>query len=154
MKSIRRRRGEQGNQLIELALILPLLLLMALMVGEGAQVLRAHIVINNAAREGARFSVQPENDCITATAPGTCISAIQGVVITYAANNGITLTPGNVTVNQTMVIPAVPADLQASQVTVTYAFPLAYLPPFMGAFFGGTPPTVPMVGQAEFRNMY
>src|SRR5512146_887418 len=128
MKPIRRRTGESGSQLVELALILPILVFMSLMVSEGAGIVRAHIVLNNAAREGARFSSLPENHCALAPNAATCTAALQNVAVSYAGNNGITLPAGNVTVSQTQVIPVGATVVTGSLVSVTYQYSLTFLP--------------------------
>ncbi|MFB3916598.1 MAG: TadE/TadG family type IV pilus assembly protein [Terriglobales bacterium] len=50
------RSKERGTQVAEFAVALPLLLFLVLLVTEGAGVIRAHQVLNNIAREGARFA--------------------------------------------------------------------------------------------------
>jgi Flp pilus assembly protein TadG len=50
------RSRERGTQIAEFAVALPLLLFLVLLVTEGAGVIRAHQVLNNIAREGARFA--------------------------------------------------------------------------------------------------
>ncbi|MHB1319481.1 MAG: TadE/TadG family type IV pilus assembly protein [Anaerolineae bacterium] len=47
---------ERGANLVELALILPLLLLLVAAVADFGRAFNSYIVINNAAREGARFA--------------------------------------------------------------------------------------------------
>ena len=48
------RTRQRGTQLLEFAIALPLLLLLFFVVTEGAGLVRAHQVLNNAAREGSR----------------------------------------------------------------------------------------------------
>ena len=50
------RFGERGTQLIEFAIVLPLIVLLALIVAEGANMFRVYELVANAAREGARLS--------------------------------------------------------------------------------------------------
>jgi hypothetical protein len=117
---------------------------MALVVSEGAGFIRAHQVMNNAAREGARFSVQPENSGNPA--------AVVPVVVSYATENGVPISDANVTVDQTLYIPTPSGiSISASRVTVTYAYPLTYLPGLSGF---GVPATIPLTAYAEFRNFY
>lgn len=144
MRRTDRRRRQRGTQIVELAIALPLMALMVFMIVEGADFIRVHQVINNAAREGARFSVLPENSGQAA--------AIQSVVVTYANNNGVALTTGNVNVNQGAVIPTASGiGMLGSQVTVTYPYTLKYLPSLPGFSGSGT---VSLQGSAEFRNFY
>lgn len=49
----RKRHGERGQAVVEIALVLPILLLIAMIGVAGAQLLEESIVIRNAAREGA-----------------------------------------------------------------------------------------------------
>jgi Flp pilus assembly protein TadG len=144
MRPTERRRRQRGTQIVELAIALPLIALIVFMIVEGADFIRVHQVINNAAREGARFSVLPENSGHT--------GAIQSVVVTYANNNGVALTTANVTVNQGAVIPTASGiGMLASQITVTYPYTLKYLPSLSGFAGSGT---VTLQGAAEFRNFY
>ncbi|MCZ7572252.1 MAG: pilus assembly protein [Ardenticatenaceae bacterium] len=54
-------RGEQGQDLVEYALILPLLLLLLLGIMEFGIVIFSYDTIANAAREGARVGIIPAN---------------------------------------------------------------------------------------------
>jgi Flp pilus assembly protein TadG len=56
---LRRGRGSRGAELIELALVLPILLLMFAATVDFALMFQRYLVINNAAREGARIAVLP-----------------------------------------------------------------------------------------------
>ncbi len=138
------RRRERGSQILEMALVTPLLLFIALMVIEGGGMIRQHQILNNAAREGAHFAIFPENQGQTA--------AIQQAVVTYAANNGVTITAGEVTVNQ-----AVPMQLPSgvwtmtSRVVVAHPYTFRYLPRLPGFRVANT---VNVTGWAQFRNFY
>jgi hypothetical protein len=56
---LRRGRSERGAELIELALVLPILLLMFAAVMDFALMFQRFLVVSNAAREGARIAVLP-----------------------------------------------------------------------------------------------
>src|SRR5512138_3707625 len=90
------RRRERGSQIVELAIALPLLTLMAMMVAEGSALLQAHQVINNAAREGARLSALPENN--------GGVAEVQNAVVSYAAQNGVPIAAANVAVDQGLLV--------------------------------------------------
>jgi Flp pilus assembly protein TadG len=141
---------------LELALVLPLLLFMAMLVSEGSDFIRVHQVLNNAAREGAKFSSMLENDCSQATTPANCVTAIRNVVVQYASNNHVTIAnPGtNIVVNQAAnrVVPAgTTAGFYTSKVTVTYSYPIIYLKIAPGFTI---PDSILLVGSSEFRNFY
>ncbi|HXE89933.1 MAG TPA: TadE/TadG family type IV pilus assembly protein [Terriglobales bacterium] len=151
MRSTQWQSRERGTQIVEMAVALPLLLFMALVVIEGASLVRTHQVLNNAAREGARFSIILTNKDNPATGfNGT--NAIKDRVVAYAAANGVTITRSNVTINQCALITS-PSGLtySTSLVVVQLNYTLRYLPriPFTSA-----PTTVPLAGRAQFRNFY
>jgi Flp pilus assembly protein TadG len=164
-------RKTRGTQVVELAVVLPLLLFLSLAVSEGAYMIRVHQVLNNAAREGARLAVQQENynpaapltNCATVTA-GTSNAALCQAVISYAHNNGITPGSGanqcngaaaanglNVTINQNYSIPSAAggSTLSGTQVTVICPYNLSFLPRLPS--FGVTG-TVNLKGNVVFRN--
>jgi Flp pilus assembly protein TadG len=144
MRRTKKKRGEKGAMLMELALLLPLLVLIVMLVLEGSHLVRTHQVLNNAAREGVRLSVQPENQGGTGD--------ITTEVINYAAQNGVPLTAGNVIVNQSALITTPSGvSISASQVTVTYSYNVSYLSVFTWL---GVPGTYTLQGAAEFRNFY
>jgi len=152
----KQRQEERGTQVAELAMVLPLLLFLGLAVTEGAQFVRAHQMLNNAAREGAKFSTLEENQ--------GDIADIQGVVDTYlknasanklcvnAAGCNVTSPLAVVTVDQCAAIfTASGVPWRASQVDVTYAYQLQYLPKLP---WFSLPSTVNLRGRSEFVNFY
>jgi Flp pilus assembly protein TadG len=150
------RNGEGGTQLLELALVLPLLLFLAMLVTEGADFIRVHQVLNNAAREGAKFSSMPENNCNTVPDPATCLTAIKAAVVNYADNNHVTITTANVVVDQQaawVVPPGTTAGFWVSQVTVTYSYPIIYLKIAPG-FIPANQTSILLKGRSQFRNFY
>jgi Flp pilus assembly protein TadG len=55
-------RGSRGQSLVEMALTLPLLLLLVFGIIEFGRILNAYIVVTNAAREGARYGAVGEDE--------------------------------------------------------------------------------------------
>lgn len=55
-------RKERGQALVEMALVIPVLILLFVGICEFGRVLGAFMVINNLAREGARYGVVGHND--------------------------------------------------------------------------------------------
>lgn len=62
------RRSERGAELVEFALVLPLMLIVITGIVDFALLLRSYEVTTNAAREGARVAVLPGYGPATATA--------------------------------------------------------------------------------------
>lgn len=164
-----RPRRQRGTQLVEFAVVVPLLAFLALLVTEGAAMVRAHQVLNNAAREGARLSIVQEN---RRDETGTSIDTqIATVVKQYAYCNGVPLdsatfascgTKSNslsgacstytVTVDATVPLTVNGTTERDSRVVVTCAYKLLWLPRL--PFFGTRGPTVTLTGTAEFRNLF
>ena len=143
MRPTKKRVGERGTMLMELALVTPLLILVLMLVLEGAHLIRTHQVLNNTAREGARLSVLQENQGST----GDIVTQM----INYANQNGVTLTAANITINQGAVIPNGGIGIPSSIVTIVYT----YTPTFIGALnFVGLKTSYPLTTTAEFRNFY
>jgi Flp pilus assembly protein TadG len=140
--------AERGAALVELAIALPMLVTILLVAVDLGVVLREHQILQNAAREGARFSALPQN-WISPVNPTANTDAIQQRVVDYLSQENITVAKGNVKVNQQYQIKAGGLTVDASQITVTYTRSLviaggAYLP------FA----QVTLTGQSVFRNLY
>jgi Flp pilus assembly protein TadG len=147
----RNRRKQRGSQIVEFAVILPVLLLLALIVAEGANLFRVYQVVTNAAREGARLSVLSQDYYVAInqttnfklTNPQTCTftasntssnnPVCQGVA-DYVQNNEVV---GNafvqcptvtVTIDQTNAPASDSSNSHYSRVDVSCAYSLKYLP--------------------------
>jgi len=148
MRPIKGPRNQHGTQLVEMAIVLPLLAFLALLVIEGADFVRVHNVLNNAAREGARLSAQPENN---GQVPGI-VSAVQKYV-TDESGGRVNGSKASVTVVQNLQVStdngSGPVMMKASRVTVTYSYTFLYLPNFMTSSL-----PVTLQAQSEFRNFY
>jgi Flp pilus assembly protein TadG len=156
------RHPERGTQIAELALVLPLLLLIVAIIVEGSGFVRVHQVLNNAAREGARIASldvnQPSNGDHTAD--------IRRAVAAYACNNGVALTgtgiacanantaivcnAASITVLQNIQVPT-PSGifLSDSRVTATCTYRSQFIP---NVPFFGISSSFPLTGTAEFQN--
>jgi len=149
---MRDRPGENGEErgavIVELALILPFLVILLLGIMDMGLILREHQLVQNAAREGARLSILPQNQ-VAPFNPSASLSTIKQRVVDYMAQSNITITTAQVQIDQAHPITVGSITEYGSKVTVTYTrslfFPAAgYLP------FG----SVSLSGTATFRNLY
>ena len=106
------RRGERGQAIIELALTLPLLLLVLLGIFDFGLMFQRFEVVANAAREGARVAVLPDYTTGQATTHAQ----------NYLASGGITgatvsITPSTITLSTS---PAKTVDVMRCVVTYTH----------------------------------
>lgn len=94
--------GESGQALAEIAIALPLLLLMLIGIWEFARAYQIQQVVVNAAREGARTVVLPGADADSATVIVNNFLAgghISGATVNITGNDGVTGDPMTVTVS-------------------------------------------------------
>jgi len=168
------RSDEQGSVIAELALTLPLLAILILGSVDMGVIVREHQLLQNAAREGARFSALPANN-IAPSNPTATADAIRDKVVSYLAQEKINVTVsacaadgtvakkwnctmtspsgGSITIWQESPIPTLVGGVTitefGSAVTVTY--PRALLFPG-GPVLGFN--SVSLTGNSVFRNLY
>ena len=105
--------GERGQSLVEMAIVLPLLLLILAGAVDLGRAFNNYIIVTNASREGARFASRLPLDS----------TGILNATKQEAANSGITLTDSQITVVPTP--PPPPGGIPAGapiRVSITYPF--------------------------------
>jgi Flp pilus assembly protein TadG len=125
----RRRRGgdDTGSELIELAIVLPILLLVVAAIVDFGFLFQRFEVVTNAAREGARVAVLP----------GYGVPDVRARVQNYLTAGGLTATIPAPTV--TYGSQTLPSGLVVSTVTVNVQYPsqFSFIGPF-ASMFGGS----------------
>lgn len=121
-------RSQHGTALIETALILPILLLIAVGIFEFGRAYQTWEVMTNAVREGARVAILPSTT--TADAEARVREYLQTGGLAYDSSVGVAVTPASVSVGA--------ASAAASQVTVTYPFSFMVLQPVAQLIVAGT----------------
>jgi Flp pilus assembly protein TadG len=143
LKTTHRFRSARGAELIEFALVLPLLLFVILGLIDFGFLFQRFEVVTNAAREGARMAVLP----------GYATADVTARVRNYVTAGGLATTAANPSVAVSNV--AIPTGggpiMQGKQVIVTYASPYLFIGPIAG-FFGGTFATANLTGRAIMRD--
>jgi hypothetical protein len=134
-------RGERGAELIEFALVLPLLLLLVLGIVDFAFMFQRLEVVTNAAREGARIAVLAGYDT----------PDVRARVNSYLVQGGVPISPGNPVVNLNTVPLASPGGtITAKQVQVTYNHTYMFLSG-VASWFGGNFSNVPLNAVSTMR---
>jgi hypothetical protein len=125
-------RSEEGAQLVEFALVLPLLLLVVLGIAEFGFIFQRYEVVTNAAREGARLRVLP----------GYADADVRPRVEAYLSTGGVPVTVSPDPANLDVVVESVSIPvggggppISAKRVTVTYTYTFQFLNA-LSAFFG------------------
>lgn len=117
-KNVILRAEQQGSVIVELALMLPVMAIFILGAIDLGVIVREHQVLQNAAREGARFSALPANN-IDPSNPTATANSIRDKVINYLAQERITITSTNCTADG-----AVPKQWNCGAITISQQFPI------------------------------
>ena len=135
----RRLADERGNSIVEVALVLPVLLVLFLGIVEVALLLFAHVQVANATREGARYGslcrLNGNCDNLTAVVQDTVFSEAQFLNMTDIGSGGNTAV-----VVQPSTLSYIPAVGDPITVTVTYS----YSPPFISNYVPMFPAQIPV----------
>ena len=141
------RSSDRGAELVEYALIAPVLMLILLGIAEFGLFFQAFEVVNNAAREGARMGILArETDAqfySTADIQGRVASFITAGLPSGAATPTTTVA----CVNETW---GGGPTYQAARVTVTYTYTFKFIGPLAG-FFGQSFGTIPLTAVSTMR---
>jgi len=149
MKRTRTRAisSERGQALLETAMVLPIMLLIAVGIFEFGRAFQTWQILTNAAREGARIAVMP----------GTPVSDVQSRVVNYMHDGQLLdATTSMIAVNQGVTMTISPTSTaSATLVTVNYPFSFVMLNPVARMIsstgtLGASPFT--MVASAQMRN--
>ena len=142
---LRGRAGDdRGAELVELAIVLPILLLVFAAILDFGFLFQRYEVLTNAAREGARL----------AALPGYTEDQVRARVQSYLTASGldetpqISVTPGTETIGEP-VTGTVTISLMT--VEVLYDSPYAFIGPFAGMFGGSTWTTATLKASSTMR---
>ena len=137
-ESTRARRRQAGTSVVEMALVLPLLLLLVFGIGDFGIAYTQWNSLTNAVREGARVGVVFQTPCD----PATVTTTIENTVSNFAASSGL---------NGAGIVTTVtnPCAGTGSQLTVRSTFPYNYI---AMAALAGLAPTINLTAQTVMRN--
>ena len=139
-----RLASERGQALLETALTLPLVLLVAVSIFEFGRAYQTSQVLTNAAREGARVAVLPNAN--PADVQARVVAYMRGGQLGNAGS-------ATVSVNQTATMSIGATTASASVVTVNYPFSFLVLNPVANMVRRGSlGAPLTMVARAEMRN--
>jgi Flp pilus assembly protein TadG len=168
------RQRERGALIVEFAVTLPVLMLLTLIAAEGANLFRVFDVIDNAAREGVRLSILPQDyyqalnqgagasfsnptTCTFTPSQMTSTFPVCQSVANYLQNNGIVGTlmvncPSvTVTVDQQYAPASDTTVKHYSKVSAVCAYSLKYLPRLP---FYSIPRTISIKRSSTMLNLY
>jgi Flp pilus assembly protein TadG len=135
------RRDQSGAELIEFAVVFPILLLTMLGMFDFGLLFERYQVVTNAAREGARVAVLP----------GYSDADVEARVNQYLTAGGLTDTP-TITVGGTETIRIGPECISVRPVTVAYPHPFSFVGTFMTALGSSGFTSTTVQATASMRN--
>ena len=137
--------GEQGTAIIETAMTLPLLLLVTVGIFEFGRAYQTWQVVTNAAREGARVAVLPNQPA------GAAEARVKQYLESGQLENAAT---ANITVDPTVEVEIGAATAMSSVVTVNYPFQFMVLQPVASLLVRGSTVGGPITiaASAQMRN--
>jgi Flp pilus assembly protein TadG len=138
VKVARGRRRQRGQSLVEFALILPIFMILFLGVVEFGWALRAYVVEQNAAREGARYWALNGN-------PGSC-----DPIGTAVTNKAPTLSGMSTSYKIGPTTTTTCAATSPNDVTVTATYTYNFITP-LGGFLSGVAGPLTMNSSATMR---
>jgi len=146
---MRRARRQEGQALLEAALVIPLLLLIAVGIFEFGRAYQTWQILTNAAREGARLAVVPNPDPVV----------VENRVRQYMRDGHLpsaAITAASVAIDRTATITVTgtggPVNVSASQVTINYPFDFVVLRPVARLMSGNINGPISIQASAIMRN--
>ncbi|MFN7979724.1 MAG: TadE/TadG family type IV pilus assembly protein [Vicinamibacterales bacterium] len=133
-------KSERGAELIEMAIALPLLLLVVMGIVDFGFLFQRYLVLTNAAMEGARVAVLPGYSSSDAQSRATAYARAGGVPGTVSATASPVSLPG-----------ANGGSWPGVRVVVTYEYRYQYIGPIMSIFGPGSLGSVTLTAQSTVR---
>jgi Flp pilus assembly protein TadG len=140
MRFLRRLRCDKGAELIEFALVFPLLLLVLFGIMDFGLLFQRYETVTNAAREGARVAVLP----------GYAQADVQARVVQYLATAGLTATP-TFAYTAPQAVNVGGACMTITGVTVGYPYRYLFIGNIIGMFGGSGFGTRTLTATARMR---
>jgi Flp pilus assembly protein TadG len=137
-RDLRARRAERGTSVVEMAIVLPLLLLLVFAIGDFGIAFTRWNSLTNAVREGARVGVVFRSPCNG----GTVTTEISDTVSNFAASSGLDASTISTTVANV-------CGGTGTQLTVAATAPYDYIG--VGAL-AGLAPTINLRARTVMRN--
>lgn len=123
MKSLKKFKGEDGQAMVEFALILPIFLLILCGIIDFGWLFYNQLSLNNACREGARYAVVHTADNADT---GAIINHIENTTTTVFANDGIEID----------ISYSSPSDPTAGDITVSMEADISFFTPVLSTILG------------------
>jgi Flp pilus assembly protein TadG len=128
------RDGSRGQALVELALLVPLLMLLLVTVGDLARVFNVQVTIESAARAGALEASKNPTSWQAGQPCSASVNRIMCAVLTEAAGAAVPITAADVSV---ACSPSPCSEALGSSITVTVVARVELLTPLLAPFLGG-----------------
>ncbi|HHW17284.1 MAG TPA: pilus assembly protein [Firmicutes bacterium] len=124
-------RGQEGQAVVELALVLPILIFLLLVIMEGGRIFAGYVELQNAARDGARYAAI---HCTMKEVPDGAVSSWVASTLTPWVQSRLTmLNPQNLSIEFSR---KENADRTETWVEITLSYPMEIVTPGISAITG------------------
>lgn len=113
-------KKEKGQALLELALVLPILILLLTGIFEFGRIYSAELIVNHSAREGARLG---------------SVGAQDSAIITRVQNTASGLDTSQLAI---VIVPSEGNRVRGSEISVSVDYPVSIVTPFVSVITGAT----------------
>src|SRR4051794_19254178 len=142
----RARPRSRGQAIVELAIVLPVILVLLAAGADLARIFHSQVAIESAARAGALEASSPPTSFQSGQPCNTTSNRIMCAVITESTGSFFTIAPADVSLSCT---PSPCAEALGNTVSVTVAGHFSMLTPILSIFFGGTSLTLTQTAAAQ-----
>lgn len=130
----RSRHSTRGQTIVELALILPIMLVLLATASDLGRLFHSRIVISNAARAGALEAARHPTSYVPDAACDANTNRVMCAIATESSGSLMSITPADVDV---VCDPDPCSEALGNVISVTVEGEFVLLTPFLGTFFGG-----------------
>src|SRR4051812_43606772 len=131
----RARPRSRGQAIVELAIVLPVILVLLAAGADLARIFHSQVAIESAARAGALEASSHPTSFQSGQACNTTTNRVMCAVITESTGSFFTIAPADVSLSCT---PSPCAEALGNTVSVSVAGHFSMLTPILSVFFGGT----------------
>lgn len=139
-------RRSRGQALVELALIVPVILLLLVAAGDLARVFAAQMTVESAARAGAMEAAKHPTSFVAGAACDPTLNSVMCAVLTESSGGAVTVGVSNVSL---ACNPSPCVASMGNYVSVTVRGTMQLLTPILAPFFGGSTMTTTSTASAQ-----
>lgn len=144
--AVRGRRRSRGQSIVELALVLPIFLVLLAAGADLARLFHSKVAIESAARAGALEAATNPTSFVQGQACSVLTNRVTCAVLTESSGSFMTIAPADISLTCT---PSPCVEALGNEVTVTVVGHFSLMTPILSAFIGGSNVTFSQSASAQ-----